>query len=427
MARAVRAATGVQNAAVEDRVMGRQEPHAAQPAMQLRPKPGEVRSVPHHLPVDAVKVREDELTARRTDQAAYAVDDPAVLDPDQSDGAGAIPAIVRRFKVDRGKTSCPLAMAYRPTAPAPRFRFRSLPAPRCAADGWSAGGWCAAQVGENLRSQAVLVLQLALAGAAFLVRRIGAVRHHARFAEIDLFDAEPGAGLVEVDQNAGALGGDGPQRIADQPGALALNAAEDVAIRRSGRACAPARTPSRPHRRGPAPGGTRGPYRWCKRRYGTRRIRFPRSLRPRGGRNARSSCGSGSSRPRRPSSGRGVAELLQLGDARHGAVLVHDFAITPAGERPARRARSTEASVWPARTRTPPSRRGGGRRGRGGPGRRAGRGGRWPSGWCACGRRRRCPRDAIVGVDGLAKGGAEVRGIQRAHQRQVQVVAALRG
>ena len=40
--------------------------------------------------------------------------------------------------------------------------------------------------------------------------------------------------------------------------------------------------------------------------------------------------------------------------------------ITPAGVSPARRARSTEASVWPARTSTPPSRA---RRGKTWPGR----------------------------------------------------------
>ena len=46
----------------------------------------------------------------------------------------------------------------------------------------------------------------------------------------------------------------------------------------------------------------------------------------------------------------------QIGKPRHGAVFVHDLANHARGFSPARRATSTAASVWPARTRTPPVR-----------------------------------------------------------------------
>lgn len=63
------AAAGLQNAAIEGRVMGCQEPNSAQPAIQLRPKLGKSRSVPHHTPRDAVKIREHKLGAWWPDQA----------------------------------------------------------------------------------------------------------------------------------------------------------------------------------------------------------------------------------------------------------------------------------------------------------------------------------------------------------------------
>ena len=102
--------------------------------------------------------------------------------------------------------------------------------------------------------------------------------------------------------------------------------------------------------------------------------------------------------------------------------------MTPAGMRPARRARSTEASVWPARTRTPP--------------RRARSGKTWP------GRARSCAVDAGVdgdadgvravgcrdagghafaGFDGLGKGRAEARGVLLRHGAEAEVVGALFG
>ncbi len=102
--------------------------------------------------------------------------------------------------------------------------------------------------------------------------------------------------------------------------------------------------------------------------------------------------------------------------------------MTPAGMRPARRARSTEASVWPARTRTPPL--------------RARSGKTWP------GRARSCAvergvdgdadgvgavgggdagGDAFAGFDGLGKGGAEAGGVLLCHGTEAQVVGALFG
>ena len=102
--------------------------------------------------------------------------------------------------------------------------------------------------------------------------------------------------------------------------------------------------------------------------------------------------------------------------------------MTPAGMRPAMRARSTEASVWPARTSTPPLRA---RSGKDVAGTRevgSGAGGvdgdadgvGAVGGGDAGG-------DALAGLDGLGKGGAEARGVLLRHRRQAQVVGALFG
>jgi hypothetical protein len=50
-----------------------------------------------------------------------------------------------------------------------------------------------------------------------------------------------------------------------------------------------------------------------------------------------------------------LAELDEVGDTRHRAVVVDDLAEHTGRVEPARRARSTAASVWPARLSTPPS------------------------------------------------------------------------
>jgi ribosomal protein S12 methylthiotransferase accessory factor YcaO len=51
-----------------------------------------------------------------------------------------------------------------------------------------------------------------------------------------------------------------------------------------------------------------------------------------------------------------LRERDQVRQPRHGAVVVHDLADHARGLSPALRAMSTAASVWPARTSTPPSR-----------------------------------------------------------------------
>jgi hypothetical protein len=51
-----------------------------------------------------------------------------------------------------------------------------------------------------------------------------------------------------------------------------------------------------------------------------------------------------------------LTEPGQIGRTRHGAVIVDDFANYPGRVAPARTARSTAASVWPRRSRTPPGR-----------------------------------------------------------------------
>ncbi len=101
---------------------------------------------------------------------------------------------------------------------------------------------------------------------------------------------------------------------------------------------------------------------------------------------------------------------------------------TPAGLRPARRARSTAASVWPARRRTPPSRA---------------RSGKTCPGWTrSLGPRRRVDRDldrvravvrrdagrdALPGLDGHRERGAERRLVPVGHLAQPELVAALLG
>ncbi len=102
--------------------------------------------------------------------------------------------------------------------------------------------------------------------------------------------------------------------------------------------------------------------------------------------------------------------------------------MTPAGMRPAMRARSTEASVWPARTRTPPLRA---RRGKTWPGRARS----WGDGVGADGDLdgvgavgcRDAGGDAFAGFDGLGEGGAEAGGVVLGHGTEAHVVGALFG
>ena len=86
-----------------------------------------------------------------------------------------------------------------------------------------------AQVREDLRADAVLVLHAPLAGFAAVGGGIAAVGGDARLAARPPLDAEPGPGFVEVDQHARAFAGDGSQRIVDQPPAAAGGGVEHVA------------------------------------------------------------------------------------------------------------------------------------------------------------------------------------------------------
>ncbi len=100
--------------------------------------------------------------------------------------------------------------------------------------------------------------------------------------------------------------------------------------------------------------------------------------------------------------------------------------MTPAGVRPARRARSTEASVWPARTEDAAAARaqredvaGTGEVGGGGAGIDGGADGAGAVGG------RNAGGDALAGFDGLSKRGAEARGVLLRHGKEAQVVGAL--
>ncbi len=102
--------------------------------------------------------------------------------------------------------------------------------------------------------------------------------------------------------------------------------------------------------------------------------------------------------------------------------------MTPAGMRPAMRARSTEASVWPARTRTPPLRA---RSGKTWPGRARS----WAlelgliATWMVWARSAAempvvTPSRASMG---LGEGSAEARGVVLGHGTKAHVVGALLG
>ena len=118
----------------------------------------------------------------------------------------------------------------------------------------------------------------------------------------------------------------------------------------------------------------------------------------------------------------------QVGDAGHRPVLVHDLADDAGGLRPASRARSTAASVWPVRSSTPPA------------GARSGK--TWPGWTRSCGPVARVDRDldraravggrdagrdAFAGLDRDGERGAERRLVVVGHRLQPELVAALLG
>ena len=114
------------------------------------------------------------------------------------------------------------------------------------------------QVAQNLRADAVLVLQLPLPGLTLVVHELAAVRHQARFAPRLPLDAEARTGFVQVNQHAAALLRDRPQRIAHQPAALAVVRSEHVAVQAPRMHAHQHAAPVPRGRRGPAPGGTPG-------------------------------------------------------------------------------------------------------------------------------------------------------------------------
>src|ERR1700722_18574391 len=98
----------------------------------------------------------------------------------------------------------------------------------------------------------------------------------------------------------------------------------------------------------------------------------------------------------------------------------------PAGTMPARRARSTEASVWPARTRTPPLRA---RRGNMWPGRARSVGRALGSmatlmGWVVGGA---SGGHALARIDRFAEGGAVLRSVFGGHGTDAEMIETLLG
>src|ERR1035438_389234 len=88
------------------------------------------------------------------------------------------------------------------------------------------------QIGEYLRPDAVFVLQLPLAGLTFVVHEVAPVAEYARRVRALAVDAEPGAGLVQVNQHSRPRFGDGGQGVPDQARALALVGSEHIAEER---------------------------------------------------------------------------------------------------------------------------------------------------------------------------------------------------
>ena len=91
-----------------------------------------------------------------------------------------------------------------------------------------------------------------------------------------------------------------------------------------------------------------------KRTGGNGRTRFRRRFRARARRSSRFRDDSGSGRRSCRSSNRARRERFELRTPRHGAVVAEDFDEHAGRPRPASRARSHAASVWPARVSTPP-------------------------------------------------------------------------
>lgn len=96
-------AAGVQDAAVERRVMGSKERRAVDPCSECRPQLAECRCLPDVLPSQPVESGERELRAGRPDQIASRQHDAVAVTRRQADRAGAIATCVRGLEVDRNE------------------------------------------------------------------------------------------------------------------------------------------------------------------------------------------------------------------------------------------------------------------------------------------------------------------------------------
>ena len=101
----------MENGSIEGCVVGGEKIDALQDILEVFPDLAEGRGVGHVLPRDPVDVRKHEFSPGRTDEARLAPNNAGLLDPDDSDGAGAVPPEVRRLKVDRDERS---ALSHRP-------------------------------------------------------------------------------------------------------------------------------------------------------------------------------------------------------------------------------------------------------------------------------------------------------------------------
>jgi len=121
-----------------------------------------------------------------------------------------------------------------------------------------------------------------------------------------------------------------------------------------------------------------------------------------------------------------LAKFNKLRHARHGAVITHDFADDARRSEAGDSGESTEASVWPARTSTPPLRARRGKCGRGARGPAASFLDRWPSEFVMARSEALIPVvDANARVHRFSEGRAVNGSVDGRHQREVEFVAAL--
>src|SRR5579864_1223231 len=89
-----------QHAAIEHRIVRRQEMSALHESAQLGPRFGECRRILHVAPGDAVDISEGEVLSRRPEEHDLAGNDFASFHAGHTDGTGGVAAAIRSFEID---------------------------------------------------------------------------------------------------------------------------------------------------------------------------------------------------------------------------------------------------------------------------------------------------------------------------------------